>query len=369
MPDLFLKLFGICLFGCLAACSSNNEQFKEFDLKPISIYKIPGWASDDFSEVLPALTKSCQNPKSDWKDFCQGLNFQDFQGSSKKVKRYLEKNLDAYLVLSDGREEGTFTGYYEASLKGSSQKDDIYQTPIYGMPTDLVRLDLKNFHVQSDKQQLIGRVENGQMIPYFKRMDFEQMQAPVLLWVDDPVDAFILHIQGSGRIETEKGIIHVGYAGNNGHEFIGIGSIMAKEGLLEPGKASMPHIRKWLKKNPEKAKLLMDQNPRFIFFRILPESDGPIGAAGVSLTPQRSIAVDTKYIPLHTPIFLNTTDPDGSKIQKLVVAQDIGTAIKGSIRADFFWGYGEEAFQKAGRMKSKGSYYLLWPKGKTPPAS
>ena len=366
MADFFRVVIGLCLLGCVAACSGRKEQPREFDLQPVAFYKIPGWASDDVTKALPALLKSCQNPKSDWREFCRGLNP---QASSKKLRRYLEKNLDAYLVLANGSAEGTFTGYYEASLKGSFTREGAYQTPIYAMPTDLVRVDLKAFGVKSDKKQLIGRVENGKLVPYFKRIDSEQMQAPVLLWVDDPVDSFILHIQGSGRVETPDGVVHIGYAGNNGHGFVGIGSIMAKEGVLEPGKASMPHIRAWLRENPEQAKALMAQNPRFIFFQILPEADGPIGAAGVSLTPQRSIAVDARFVPLNTPVFLDTTDPDGEKIQQLVVAQDIGAAIKGPVRADFFWGYGEEAFQKAGRMKSVGRYYLLWPKGKTPPGS
>ncbi len=364
MAKGFWRGFVVCLFVCLAACSGRKESFTEFDLQPVSFHKIQGWKSDDLTQALPALVQSCQNPKPDWAEFCQGLNP---NASNKKLHRYLQKHLDAYLVVSNGREEGTFTGYYEASLKGAFEQTGEFQTPIYGIPSDLVRVNLKDFGIQADKTQLIGRVEDGHLVPYYERAKAHQMQAPVLLWVDSPVDAFILHIQGSGRVETPQGVVHVGYAGNNGHGFVGIGSIMAKEGLLQSGKASMPHIRAWLRDNPEKAETLMAQNPRYIFFKILEETAGPIGAAGVPLTAQRSIAVDMRFIPLNTPVFLDTTDPDGKAIQKLVVAQDIGSAIKGAVRADYFWGYGEEAFQKAGRMKSTGRYYLLWPKGKTPP--
>ncbi len=366
MIKSFLCCVCFLLLISLVACTTQKEELKEFDLKQVSFSRIPGWTSDNFNEVLPALEKSCERADTVWLDFCAGLKKQT---TSKEIRRYIEKTLDAYLVISKGSKTGIFTGYYEASLKGALDKDDIYQTPIYGVPSDLVQVDLKDFNLQSNSPRIVGRVEAGKLVPYYERKDQAKMEAPVLLWVDSPVDAFILHIQGSGRVETKDGVVHVGYAGNNGHGFVGIGSIMSKEGLLEPGKASMPHIRAWLKNNPDKAEKLMAQNPRFIFFRILPNSDGPIGASGVSLTAKRSIAIDNQYIPFHTPVFLETTDAEGKKIQKLVVAQDIGSAIKGPIRADFFWGYGEEAFQEAGRMRSKGSYYILWPKGKTPLAS
>ena len=231
-------------------------------------------------------------------------------------------------------------------------------------------MELEKFGVTSDKKQIIGRAEKGKLAPYYKRGEMENtsLDAPVLLYVDDPVDVFILHIQGSGRVETPDGVVRIGYAANNGHAFVGIGGLMREEGVLEPGKTSMPHIREWLKKNPQKAQDIMRMNPRYIFFRILDGNlSGPLGAAGVPLTAERSLAVDTTYIPLNTPLFLNTTNANGKKINKLVVAQDIGSAIKGPIRGDYFWGYGEEAFQEAGRMKSTGSYILLWPRGAVPP--
>lgn len=362
---LFSLLALFFLYGC------RTEPPKSFELKRVSFSSISGWASDDFAAALPAMLKTCEKPAADWTDFCSGLKRLKDRPSS-QVRRYLEASLIPYQVYTYGSVQGTFTGYYEASLKGSFTKCSENKIPLYGVPEDLVRIDTKTFCAPGgDKGVVMGRIENGKLVPYLKRSEIseDKMKAPVLLWVNDEVDAFILHIQGSGRVETEKGTVHVGYAGNNGHAFLGIGSIMSKEGLLEPGKTSMPHIRAWLKKNPEKARELMAQNPRYIFFRILPEADGPMGAAGVSLTPQRSLAVDPRFIPLGTPLFLSTSDPDGQPIERLVVAQDIGSAIKGAVRGDFFWGYGEEAFQKAGRMKSSGSYFLLWPKGKQPPAS
>ena len=361
----FLLLF---ILTCACQPALRISPNKEFALQPISFSQISGWKSDSFREVFPALESSCQKPSTVWKDFCSGLDSLK-KASDSVLRKYLERNLTPYQVYSYGKKDGTFTGYYEVAMKGSLTPSDKHVVPIYGMPDDIVSVNLSDFNISADKMQFVARVENGKLVPYFNREELENQEvyAEPLLWIDDPVDAFLLHIQGSGRVETQDGIVHIGYAGNNGHSFVGIGSLMKQAGFLE-GQASMPAIRDWLKKNPEKAKEVMAQNPRYIFFKILPsDTSGPLGAMGVPLTAERSLAVDTRFIPLGTPLFLNTSAPSGKKIAHLVVAQDVGSAIKGPIRGDFFWGYGEDAFQNAGRMKSTGSYVLLWPKGKTPP--
>jgi membrane-bound lytic murein transglycosylase A len=181
----------------------------------------------------------------------------------------------------------------------------------------------------------------------------------VLLWVDDPVDAHILQIQGSGRVLLEDGsVIRIGYAGNNGLPFVGLSKILKDHGKISDG--TMPTVRAWLKSHPAEAPALMAENPRYVFFRKLP-GDAPVGAFNVALTAGRSLAVDPHFVPLGAPLWLDSVDPDGNKLQRLVVAQDIGTAIKGAIRGDFYWGSGEAAFDKAGRMNSRGAYYLLLP--------
>ena len=235
--------------------------------------------------------------------------------------------------------------------------------PIYAVPDDLVRVDLGHFGVNSQQAYLMGRVQDGRFIPYYTRQQMADraLKDKVIVWVD-PVDAFLLHIQGSGRVQVGNRTLYLNYAADNGHRFVGIGQLMKQDGLLEPGKASMPDIRKWLKQHPKQAQALMNKNPRYIFFKTVSAVSGPFGAAGVSLTPLRSMAVDTRYIPLHTPLFLNTTDPNGRPLRRLVVAQDVGGAITGEVRGDYFWGYGEEAFEQAGRMNSSGSYVILWPK-------
>ncbi len=361
-------LLALLILGCLAGCGVSPK--KAFDVRRVSYSDLPNWKDDDFVEALPALVKNCEamGEKEEWQTFCDGIVRMQGQ-SSKRIRKFIESTMIPYAIYAYGQREGTFTGYYEASLNGSLQKDEVNRYPIYGLPDDLISLDTRSVCTAGgDTGTRVGRIENGKFKPYLTRAQIENgsFDAPVVVWVDSPVDAFILHIQGSGRVQTADGVYHVGYAGNNGHTFVGIGSILSEAGVLQAGKSSMPHIRKWLKENPQQATAYMQQNPRYIFFKMLGESDGPLGALGVPLTSKRSLAVDTKFIPLGTPIYLNTTDPDGEDIQSLVVAQDVGGAIKGAVRGDFFWGYGEEAFQKAGRMKSEGKYYILWPKGSSP---
>lgn len=342
MRKQVLAYFGLAFFSCalLAGCSGHRlSQGRAFQLEEVSYKELPGWQEDNLTEALPALIYACKRPSKEWRDFCSGLG--KLQGQpSDQIAKYIQSHLTPYAVISYGSEQGTFTGYYEAELTGTRERVLETQVPIYGLPYDY----------QKD-QKMCSRSEI-EANPNF--------EAPIIAWADDPVDKFILQIQGSGRMMTPDGEIKLGYAGNNGHTFAGIGTIMKQAGVLERGKASMPEIRKWLKANPEQARALMAQNPRYIFFQEI-QGDSPYGAAGVVLTPKRSIAVDNAYIPMNTPVWLATYDPDGEPLKRLVVAQDIGTAIRGGVRADFFWGHGEEAFDKAGRMKSSGRYYLLLP--------
>ena len=365
MRRLIALFLAFCALVCIYGCAVSPS--RPFVLKKVSYSDLPAWKNDDMRAIFPALQKNCDalGVREEWKSFCAGIAHLN-GSSSAEIRRFIENTMTPYAVYSNDSDEGIFTGYYEASLSGSFSKDEKNKYPIYGLPKDLVSLDTRTFcSAGSDIGTIVGRIENGRFLKYYTRGDITKkgVDAPVLLWVDDPVDAFILHIQGSGRVQTPNGVVHVGYAGNNGHEFVGIGAIMTKEGLLEPGKSSMPHIRAWLKAHPKEAHDLMNQNPRYIFVKVLEKADGPLGALGVPLTPKRSLAVDTDFIPLGSLVYLDTKTPDGHDLKTLVVAQDKGGAIKGAVRGDFFWGYGDEAFQNAGRMKSQGRYYILYPKG------
>jgi len=176
----------------------------------------------------------------------------------------------------------------------------------------------------------------------------------------------ILHVQGSGRVVLPDGHIErIGFAGHNGRAFKGISSVLVESGALTSGNSSMIAVRDWLRTHSDQARELMNKNARYIFFRKvegLDASDGPVGALGVPLSAGRSLAVDQRFIPLGAPLWLDTEDPDGVKLQRLVVAQDVGAAITGPVRGDLFWGHGEDAFAKAARMKSAGGYFVFVPK-------
>jgi len=320
-------LFILCLSGCVS---------QDISYKPVSFYDIPGWNEDHMLEAMPALRRACQ--KMSEQRVCQKFMIRDFK-TDEELRTFIEENFTPRLVQSSEGTTGLITGYYEASLTGTRSQVSPTQVPIYGWP--------ENSSLQTKTRE---EIEEG---PF---------PAPIIAWADDPVDLFILHVQGSGRLMTPTGEeIRLGYAGNNGQSFKGIGSILKEEGLLAPGMGSMPAMRTWLRAHPEKARELMKKNPRYIFFK---ENYGesPIGAAGTVLTPERTMAVDTAYTPLNTPLFLVTTDPDGQPIRHLVIAADKGADIKGAIRGDYFWGHGPVAFSKAGRMKNQGSFFVLWPK-------
>ncbi len=376
---------------------------------PVDINDLPGWTQDSVAQAMPALKRSCAQYKNlpantligsglisrsakVWQGACNALVLAGDSDAS--LRAVLARDFVSYAVSnSDGSgrapgNRGTFTGYYEADLHGSLAKDANYQVPIYGMPHNLVTVNVKDFLPPSAPlprgvpDKLVGRLVQesgdsaaslggGTIKPFYTRSEIDAdgaiaEDADVLLWANDPVAVHILHIQGSGRVTLSNGeVVRVGFAGTNGRAFRGIGSILMEAGELKAGGASMTDVREWLTKHPQEAAKYMNRNTRYIFFRRLDPAeaeDGPIGAFGVSLTPQRSIAVDRSYIPLGVPVWLDTVDPDGIAIQRLMVAQDVGTAITGPVRADFFWGHGEEAFRKAGRMKSSGRYFVFIPR-------
>lgn len=363
---------------------------------PTSFAALPGWGDDRISEALPALNASCRvladkqpteeigtgtisRPASAWQHACAGL-----AGASDDadVRRRLEQLFVPYAVVAPGKNggqtpDGLFTGYYEADLTGSLTRQGRFQIPIYGVPRDLVTVDLRQFVPDlpaTAPRQLVGHVSSGpignMLVPYFtrKQIDHDHVlddKADVLLWADDPVAVHILHIQGSGRVTLQDGRqIHIGFAGHNGLTFHGIGGILIAAGVLKPGEASMDRVRDWLHAHPVDAARYMDENARYIFFRINPSSgndNGPPGALGVALSAGRSLAVDPRFVPLGAPLWLDTADADGVPIRRLVAAQDMGAAILGPVRGDLFWGHGEKAFAMAARMHSTGHYFVLIP--------
>ncbi len=285
------------------------------------------------------------------------------------LRQFIESRFTPHQVLNpDGSGDGLITGYYEPLLKGSRTQSRRYRYPIYTTPDELLVVDLGEIYPELKNMRLRGRLQGRKVVPYYSRSEIESNPAPLkgreLLWVDDEVELFFLQIQGSGRVQLENGgIVRVGYSDQNGYPYKSIGRLLVERGELPLEKASMQGIKAWGQRNPHKLGELLQQNASFVFFRELPgDLPGPLGALGVPLTAGRSLAIDPRAVPQGAPVFLATTWPNTDKrLHRLMVAQDTGGAIKGNVRADFFWGFGPEAADQAGKMKQMGKMWVLMP--------
>lgn len=374
----------------LAGCEQEEEkppqppQPEQAILSPAGFEDLPGWATDRHAEALPALLRSCARflklpPGKALGARIPGASIADIQpacraaqslpaGHDLAARAFFEQWFEPWTVTDNDEAEGLFTGYFEIELQGSLTREGAYNVPVYRRPQDHVTVDLGDFDPKLSGRKVVGRVDGGRLKPYFMRGDIQNGvlagKGAELLWLKDPLDAFMLHVQGSGRVTLPDGrTARIGFAAHNGFPYKSIGRELIRRGELEPHAASWPGIRAWLMANPTAAAELLAVNRRYIFFNEI-SGDGPIGAQGVALTPGRSMAVDTRYIPLGLPLWLDTTMPDGdeSPLRRLMLAQDTGAAIKGPVRGDFFWGTGDDALVYAGRMKSRGRYFLLLPK-------
>ncbi len=294
------------------------------------------------------------------------------------ARKFFESTFAAHRIIApDGRDEGLITGYYEPVLKGRRRPDATFRHPVYGVPNDLIVVDLAATHPDLRNLRLRGRLQGRTLVPYASRAEIDALGASLparaLAWVADAVELFFLQVQGSGVVEFPGGSrVRVGYADQNGHPYRSLGRFLVNAGELKPGESSMQSIKAWARANPAKLRGALDANPSYVFFRELPPPsgpmDGPPGALGVPLTPGYSAAVDPRFVPLGSPVFLVTTYPLSSRpLERLLIAQDTGGAIRGAVRADFFWGTGEAAGNEAGRMSQPGSLWLLWPRGEPLP--
>ncbi len=364
-------------------------------LTPVLFSSLAGWSGDFQGAAVAALRRSCVRltKKSGkglmgdrsvpggiggtlgaWRAICAAAAGLDSENHA-AARAFFETWFRPHLAAAgngegDGDTDGLFTGYYEAELSGALRPHGAYRVPIYAPPRDLVSADLGRFKPEWKGQRIVGRVAGGRLLPYPSRAEIEQGalrdRGLELLWVDDPVDAFFLHVQGSGRVILEDGrVVRLGFAGRNGHPYVSIGRLLIERGEIAREAMSMQAIRRWIAAHPRQGAELMKRNPSYIFFAERP-GDGPIGAQGAALTPGRSLAVDRHFVPLGLPVWLDTTDPlDANRpLRRLVIAQDTGSAIKGPVRGDLFWGYGEAAAERAGAMKQRGRYYLLLPKAR-----
>ncbi|MEE2699495.1 MAG: MltA domain-containing protein [Pseudomonadota bacterium] len=384
----FMALLPLLISACSMQSVTIDESYAnketKLQLNKVTYKSLSGWVADNHTAALKAFLKSCKKPivlpssikSTKLKTSLEIKNWKKACKVGKKVKLpskieaqyFFETNFTPYLVSNNSSSIGLFTGYYEPELRGSWQPNSEFRFPIYRKPNDLVYVDLGKFKNELSGTHLIGRREQNKILPYYTRAQInkgalkgKQLE---LLWVDSAIQSFFLHIQGSGRIVLKDGsIVRIGFAGRNGHRYTPIGRELVAMKVLEPGKVSLQSIQAWLINNPLAGLKLMEKNKAYIFFHIL-DGMGPVGSQGVVLTPGRSIAIDRKFLPLGLPVWLETTEPTKAKkpLRRLVVAQDTGSAIKGPVRGDLFFGHGNKAGLFAGRMQQKGKYYLLIPK-------
>jgi membrane-bound lytic murein transglycosylase A len=345
-------------------------------LNPARWADLPGWQKDELEAAWPALQRSCQVLGEDarWRSVCRAAAALGDAPARSTVRAYFETGFRPWRVVNaDGSTDGLVTGYYEPLIRGSLARSARSAWPIHGVPDDLVTVDLGEIYPELKNMRLRGRLEGNRLVPYWTRGQLAaqggQVRAPVIAWADDPIELFFLQVQGSGRIALPDGrFVRIGYADHNGHPYKSIGRWLVDQGELSLSQASMQGIQRWARSHPARLRELLDQNPAFVFFRMLPASDdGPLGALGVPLVAERSIAVDRSAVPLGAPVFLSTTEPNSKvPLQRLVMAQDTGGAIKGGVRADYFWGFGDAAGAVAGRMRQKGEMWVLLPVGWAP---
>jgi len=355
---------------------------------------LPGWRQDDLSQLWPAFVLNCKalmrpvsgalnlparaTPRA-WQPVCAAAAdpAQAPQpGDGAALRRFLQIHLQPWQLLdaAGAPAVNTVTGYYEPLVRGSRQRGGVYQWPLYAVPDDLLVIDLGSVYPELAGKRIRGKLAGRRVVPYDTRAEIAaaaHRQPPVLVWVDDPVDAFFLQIQGSGRVLLTDGpqrgmTLRMAYAEHNGRPYASIGRWLADQGELALAQASMQNIRAWAKRHPQRVQEMLNVNPAMVFFReerIADPTLGPRGAYGVPLISQRAIAVDTRFVPLGAPVFLVTTQPASQRaLNRLVFAQDTGAAIQGAARADLYWGFGEAAGEQAGRMKQRGQMWVLWPR-------
>ena len=334
---------------------------------------LPGWADDDVAAAWPAFILSCRGMASKphgqvWKRVCDLAKVAEGKPGH-DPRRFFEQNLKPYAVVGgDAAVNGLVTGYYEPLLRGSRSQSKGFEQPVRGVPDDLLTIDLSSVFPELKDKRVRGRLEGNKVVPYWSRAEIaargDKLPSKTLLYVDDAVELFFLQVQGSGRVKLADGsMVRLNYGDQNGHPYQSIGRLLVDRGELKLEEASMQGIQAWARANPARLVDLLNANPSYVFFREMPNSkDGPVGALGVPLTAERSIAVDPRSVPLGALVFLATTRPNSTQsMNRLVLAQDTGGAIKGAVRADFFWGFGKEAGEQAGRMKQSGRLWVLWP--------
>src|SRR4051812_9489465 len=378
-----MKISHIAVILMVAGCTQLPQQPPKPPAPETARYQamsfdaLPGWNRAALEPSLRTFLNGCPRITGAALSRACALGQSVPKGDEAAARQFFETAFTPYaLVSSEGPDSGLVTGYYEPIIDGSRWYNAISRYPIYGVPDDLITVDLASISPETRNLRLRGRVEGRRLVPYPSRAEIDargpSYPAPVIAWTSDPVALFFLQVQGSGQVRLDGGErIRVGYADQNGHPYRSLGRYLVDRGEMPLEQASMQGIQAWAAANPAKLQDALNANPSYVFFRELPVTeDGPVGALGTPLVAGHSIAVDRRWVPLGAPVYLATTYPlSEERLERLMAAQDVGGAIRGVVRADFFWGTGAEAGAAAGRMRQQGKMWLLWPRGEPPPRS
>ncbi|TWC16672.1 MULTISPECIES: murein transglycosylase A [unclassified Pseudomonas] len=361
------------LIALLSGCN-RGDKVEEPQTHALATYASAPWealpavSDDDLLAGFGSWRSACTRLKTDatWGATCAAAA--NVPQTAPAVRNFLKQNLDVYGLRSgDNSPNGLITGYYEPVYPGSLTQTASANIPVYGVPDDMIIVALDSLYPELKGKRLRGRLEGRVLKPYDDAATIETngVKAPVIAWLTDPMNLQFLQIQGSGRIRLDDGRqLRIGYADQNGHPYRPIGRWLVEQGELKKEDVTMGTISAWAKAHPTRIPELLGSNPSYVFFNRNPDSnEGPRGSLNVPLTAGYSVAVDRKVIPLGSLLWLSTTRPDGSALNRPVAAQDTGGAITGEVRADLFWGTGEAAGQLAGDMKQQGQIWMLWPKG------
>lgn len=357
MKIIFISIvFIMVMVGCSKHQPLVLENYPKSVFTQSSFEALPLWEDEEYDKALDTFIKSCRSSKtrSLYKELCiQAPLAQD-------PKRFLQSHFLPYKIAKE--KKGVLTGYYEPQLHCAKEQTQYYRYPIYETPKDLIEVDLSSVYPELKHYRLRGRLKGSKLIPYFDRKEskVEELNASVICYTDSKIDKFFLEIQGSGRLLLDTNeTLFVGYDNQNGHRYRAIGRYLVEIGALQKEEVSLQSIRAWLEANPSRIDEVLNYNRSLVFFK--QRDQKATGALGLELTPQRSVAIDRKYIPLGAMLYLSSTVED-EEIAGLVLAQDTGGAIKGAVRADLFLGYGEDAMQVAGKLNAPLDLWLLLPR-------
>lgn len=360
MKQTLYLLVSIFIFlGCSKKPTVMFDTLPQTQLQESSYLNLPNWENENYDEVLYSFMNNCRAKKSVdiYQTLCsESRNIRD-------AKEFIESNFTPYMIYKSSRgKESILTGYYEAELRGSLTQDKIYKYPIYATPKDLVNVDLSSIYPDLKNYRLRGRLDGNRLVPYYSREELNKrdIDAEVLCYCDSKIDKFFLEVQGSGRVSLESGeTLFIGFSNQNGHKYQSIGKYLVNSGEISKEDISLQSIREWFVLNPSRIDEVLNHNSSVVFFEKRDKSAS--GSLGLVLSPLRSIAVDGRYIPLGSMVYMSAEN----SYKRVVFAQDTGGAIKGSVRADMFLGFSQSAEKIAGELIAPLHLWILLPNNMT----